>query len=68
MKNKTDIPDFSCVESMLREYGKNHNASPQQVMDIFHEGISAVAEKYPAYHPLHIAVMVGAYLPRTFKY
>ena len=51
---------MNCVASNIREYGIERSLTPQQFSDIFHTGIAAIAEKYPANDPLKIAVMAGA--------
>ena len=53
-------PNHDCAASRIRHYGEERDITPQQLLDIFHEGIVAVAEKYPEDHPLRIAVLRGA--------
>ena len=61
MKNDNSPPTLQCAASMLRHYAETHETSPQQLLDIFHEGISAIVADYPEDHPLRIKVMIGSY-------
>jgi len=60
MNNDFSPPNHDCSASMIREYGKEHGITPQQLLDVFHEGILAIAEKYPHEAELRIAIMRGA--------
>lgn len=52
--------NYESVASTLREYAGEHGISSAQVLEIFHAGIVAVAEKYPVDHELRKAVMIGS--------
>jgi hypothetical protein len=59
MTNDHSPPTLQCAALMLKHYAEIREITPQQILDIFHEGISAIADNYPEDHSLRIAVMRG---------
>jgi len=53
-------PNHDCAMSMIREYTVERGITPQELLDVFHEGILAVAEKYPEGDHLRIAILHDA--------
>ena len=55
------VPTLSAAASMIRVYGEERQITPDQLIQVFHEGVLAIAEKYSSDDPLRVAVIIGSH-------